>query len=209
MLKIYFNNKALFVTNEMNKEVEALKANPNNLFIDHFNKHKVSSIIEKMEDGAEGGGIINTPEMEVLNALKQHLTLVQAAGGLVLTPNQNVLLIFRRGKWDLPKGKLDDGEALDVCAIREVEEETGLTHIHLKEKLLITYHTYYEKDEHILKETHWYLMHVQNEQELIPQTDEDIEKCEWISFENLNTYMQNTHPSIIDVVNKAKEILYK
>jgi hypothetical protein len=52
-------------------------------------------------------------------------------------------------------------------------------------------------------------MTVQNEQELIPQTDEDIEKCEWISFENLNTYMQNTHPSIIDVVNKAKEILHK
>ncbi len=209
MLKIYFNNKALIVTNQKNQEVEALKANPNHLFVDDFNENEVSFIIEKMEDGAEGGIIENTPEMVVLNALKQHLTLVQAAGGLVTTPNQNVLLIFRRGKWDLPKGKLDDGEALDVCAVREVEEETGLSNIHLKEKLLVTYHTYYEKGVHILKETHWYLMSVQNEQELIPQTDEDIEKCEWISFENLNTYMQNTHPSIIDVVNKAKEILHK
>lgn len=209
MLKIYFNNKALIVTNQKNQEVEALKANPNHLFVDDFNENEVSFIIEKMEDGAEGGIIENTPEMVVLNALKQHLTLVQAAGGLVTTPNQNVLLIFRRGKWDLPKGKLDDGEALDVCAVREVEEETGLSNIHLKEKLLVTYHTYYEKGDHILKETHWYLMSVQNEQELIPQTDEDIEKCEWISFENLNTYMQNTHPSIIDVVNKAKEILHK
>ena len=155
MLKIYINNKALFVTKEVNKEVAALKANPNNLFIDRFNDKDISLIIEKMEDGADGGSIINTPETEVLNALKHHLTLVQAAGGLVLTPNQNVLLIFRRGKWDLPKGKLDDGEALDVCAVREVEEETGLSNIHLKEKLLITYHTYYEQGEHILKETHW------------------------------------------------------
>lgn len=209
MLKIYFNNKALFVSKEVNKEVAALKTNPNNLFIDRFNDKDISLIIEKMEDGADGGSIINTPETEVLNALKHHLTLVQAAGGLVLTPNQNVLLIFRRGKWDLPKGKLDDGESLEVCSIREVEEETGLSNIHLKEKLLITYHTYYEKDEHILKETHWYLMNVQNEQELIPQTDEDIEKCEWISFENLNTYMQNTHPSIIDVITKGKEIINK
>jgi hypothetical protein len=170
MLKIYFNNKALIVTNQKNQEVEALKANPNHLFVDDFNENEVSFIIEKMEDGAEGGIIENTSEMVVLNALKQHLTLVQAAGGLVTTPNQNLLLIFRRGKWDLPKGKLDDGEELDVCAVREVEEETGLSNIHLKEKLLVTYHTYYEKGDHILKETHWYLMSVQNEQELIPQT---------------------------------------
>src|SRR5215510_275068 len=96
-----------------------------------------------------------------------------AAGGLVVNDRDELLMIFRRGKWDLPKGKLDKGESLKDCAIREVEEETGLKNITLGPPLIITYHTYHEGARFILKESHWYKMSVSGQQNLVPQTEED------------------------------------
>jgi 8-oxo-dGTP diphosphatase len=54
-----------------------------------------------------------------------------AAGGLVWRRSDDGLevLVVHRPKyadWSLPKGRLDDGESLLECALREVEEETGL-----------------------------------------------------------------------------------
>ena len=83
---------------------------------------------------------------------------IQAGGGLVENEQREVLFIFRRGKWDLPKGKLDRGETLEQCAIREVEEETGVGQLQLIRFLLITEHEYVERGKKILKETHWWLM---------------------------------------------------
>ncbi len=56
---------------------------------------------------------------------------VKAAGGVLWRHRHGqteVLLVHRPryGDWSFPKGKLDRGEALDECALREVEEETGL-----------------------------------------------------------------------------------
>jgi 8-oxo-dGTP pyrophosphatase MutT (NUDIX family) len=207
MLKIYFNQKPLIVTGQITKEVEKYMQKETTLLIDQYNADTMPYVLQKMEEDTEAVIIITDRENEVLGTLKEQLTLVQAAGGFVYTPDGDVLLIFRRGKWDLPKGKLDEAEELEECAVREVEEETGLSAIHLNEKLLITYHTYYEKTVHILKETHWYLMRVDQQQELIPQTDEDIEKCEWISLHDLASYNEKTHQSIIDVFNKAINVL--
>src|SRR5678815_5985833 len=74
------------------------------------------------------------------------------------TEDDHLLLISRRGKWDLPKGKLDDNEDIKSCAIREVTEETGLLKVEIERPLCITYHTYHQDGKHILKESHWYLM---------------------------------------------------
>ncbi len=207
MLKIYFNQKPLIITSRLTKEEENYRKKETTVFIDDYNTDTVRYILQKMEEDTEAAIIITDRESEVLSDFKEHLTVLQAAGGFVYTPAMDVLLIFRRGKWDLPKGKLDEAEELEECAVREVEEETGLSAIHLNEKLLITYHTYYEKTVHILKETHWYLMRVDQQQELIPQTDEDIEKCEWISLHDLASYNEKTHQSIIDVFNKAINVL--
>jgi 8-oxo-dGTP pyrophosphatase MutT (NUDIX family) len=54
--------------------------------------------------------------------------VVRAAGGIVLREG-SVLLVHRPkyDDWSFPKGKLEDGESWEEGAIREVEEETGLT----------------------------------------------------------------------------------
>ena len=123
-----------------------------------------------------------------------------AAGGLVLNDEKELLMIFRRGKWDLPKGKLDKGERLEECAVREVEEETGLKKVSLNGPLLVTYHTYHEGTKYILKETHWYTMSVKGNQSMTPQTEEDILELKWVAEKDLKSYIEETYPSIADVL---------
>ncbi|BAV06528.1 ADP-ribose pyrophosphatase YjhB, NUDIX family [Filimonas lacunae] len=126
-----------------------------------------------------------------------------AAGGLVLNENAELLMIYRRGTWDLPKGKLDEGETIAACAVREVQEETGLKQVILGEGLGITIHTYTAYGEEILKETHWYKMEAPGSQVLVPQTEEDIEKIEWVNKTDLNSRLQNTYPNIADIVTRS------
>ncbi|MEP7279651.1 MAG: NUDIX domain-containing protein, partial [Bacteroidota bacterium] len=111
--------------------------------------------------------------------------------------------IFRRGKWDLPKGKLDKGETLDQCALREVSEETGLQNIQLQEFLMATYHTYHENGHFILKESHWYNMTTSDKQKLVPQTAEEISEARWVQPSAINELLNNTFPSVQDVLVAA------
>src|SRR5688500_2820386 len=104
----------------------------------------------------------------------KHYFRIVAAGGVVTNDEGQVLLIFRRGKWDLPKGKQDNNEVLETCAEREIKEETGLTDITLKADITTTYHTYSESGNNILKETHWFLATTPGTPKLIPQVEEDI-----------------------------------
>jgi len=56
------------------------------------------------------------------------VTLVRAAGGLVVRDDR-ILLVHRTkyDDWTFPKGKAEDGESDEECALREVQEETGLS----------------------------------------------------------------------------------
>ncbi len=83
---------------------------------------------------------------------------IQAAGGMVSHPSGDLLVIFRNNLWDLPKGKKDPGETDEQCAVREVEEETGVKGIISANSSFITHHLYQISDEWVLKETHWYKM---------------------------------------------------
>jgi 8-oxo-dGTP pyrophosphatase MutT (NUDIX family) len=133
----------------------------------------------------------------------QNRILIRAGGGLVKNEKNEVLFIFRRGKWDLPKGKLDEGETLEQCALREVEEETGVGQLELVRFLLITEHDYEERGKPILKETHWWLMKTIGNQPLIPQKEEDITEIRWIGPADFNLIKQNTYPAILDVLRMA------
>lgn len=129
-------------------------------------------------------------------AFKSAFTFIQAAGGLVENEEGKWLIMFRRDKWDLPKGKIDAGETPEICAIREVEEETGLRGVQLLQTLTITYHIYPEKGQYLLKETFWFKMKVSGKQALQPQTEEDIEKLLWMLPEEWNNYSEQSYASI-------------
>ncbi len=128
-----------------------------------------------------------------------------AAGGLVLNETGELLMIFRRGKWDLPKGKLDKGESIEHCALREVMEETGLERVGLTSLVSIGYHDYFDPyiQQEVTKETHWYLMKAPGEQQLVPQASEDITDIRWVKGKELLSCLDNSFPNIIDVIRKA------
>ncbi len=128
---------------------------------------------------------------------------IVAAGGIVENENREILLIFRRKVWDLPKGKIDKGETIEQCAVREVEEETGLRNVELKAFVHTTYHDYFDKwlMKDVTKETHWYAMQVNGPQQLVPQADEDIEDILWVAATDIVRYKNNMHKNIIEVID--------
>lgn len=202
MVKLYIQNKPLFLTDKPDASIEEYMHRQTTISIDELTLLAVKTMIHELQEADFYAGVlIHADIQEALRLFKEQFKVVPAAGGLVKTKNDEILLIFRRGKWDLPKGKQDAEEDLETCAVREVEEETGLKSVKIAKPLTITYHSYYEGENHILKESHWYMMTAQAG-DLKPQTEEDIEKCEWVKKENLATYMSNMHANIIDVLHK-------
>lgn len=200
-VKIYFNEKPLFLCDVVDDEIQPYIHHDDAVFIDELNTHTVKAMIHEMEQDKIHAGVFFHPDLEELKkAFYKKFTIVQAAGGLVQNENQEVLLIFRRGKWDLPKGKLDTGETLESCAVREVEEETGLRNITGVSPLIITHHTYHEGARFILKESHWYKMKVKGPQTLVPQVTEEIHEIKWVSPGNLEKYYSVSYPSVADVL---------
>ncbi|HWR33349.1 MAG TPA: NUDIX domain-containing protein, partial [Chitinophagaceae bacterium] len=157
--------------------------------------------IHEMEQSSVHAGVFYHNNLQELKkAFFKKFTFIKAAGGLVLNEKNEILIIFRRGKWDLPKGKLDKGEELEDCAVREVEEETGLQNVQLISPLTVTFHTYHEGARFILKESHWYKMKVKGVQKLVPQTSEDISEIKWVAPANLEMFLNNTFPSVREVL---------
>jgi len=206
-IKIYFNDKPLFLCNEIDKTLEPYLHHDDAVFIDEFSSQAVKSMIHEMElQKIHAGIFLHTNLDELRKAFWKKFTIVRAAGGLVSNNKNELLMIFRRGKWDLPKGKLDPGETLEQCAIREVEEETGLKDLQLQQHLLTTFHTYHESGKFILKESYWYRMHINRQQALIPQAEEDIAEARWVERDRLKELLNNTFPSIKDVLETAPDI---
>lgn len=129
---------------------------------------------------------------------------ILAGGGLVKNDRNGLLMIYRRGKWDLPKGKLDKGETIEACAVREVMEETGLINVALGELLDVSFHEYFDPylQEEVIKESHWFAMQAPGEQVLVPQTEEDITEIKWVSGTELEACLANSYDNVIRVIRK-------
>ncbi|PJE47463.1 MAG: hypothetical protein CUR34_02600 [Sediminibacterium sp.] len=130
------------------------------------------------------------------------LKIIQAGGGLVLNEQNELLFIFRRGSWDLPKGKVDPCETIEACAMREVEEETGVGNLRLIDFLGVTNHQYFDPylKEDVIKESHWYIMSVKGVPNLVPQTEEDITDIKWVPLIEVNTLIADSFTSIKEII---------
>jgi 8-oxo-dGTP pyrophosphatase MutT (NUDIX family) len=138
----------------------------------------------------------------VFSEVVKKFTQIQAGGGLVVNEKKQILFIFRNGKWDLPKGKVEANETSELGAIREVEEECGIKISRLDQLLDITYHTYMLDNKNILKSNYWYIMYADSSQNLIPQAEENIEKVEWIDRDKVESLLAKSYESIADLMHK-------
>ncbi|MBO4581008.1 MAG: NUDIX domain-containing protein [Bacteroidales bacterium] len=132
-----------------------------------------------------------------LDDIKQCFLFQKAAGGIVCSKD-NILAMERLGKWDLPKGHVEQNETDMQTAIREVQEETGLQNLKILQDAGYTYHIFRQGDcpKLVLKQTHWYIMQNIPEETPSPQTEEHITLVKWMNKYNMQEFCKNTYPSI-------------
>lgn len=142
------------------------------------------------------------PLEEFIDKMLSSVKRINAAGGLVTDKDGNYLMIYRNGTWDLPKGMQEDGEDIRVTAVREVAEESGVE-AEADELLKVTRHAYRMYGTFNVKTVWWYRMKAKENSSIRPQTEEGIEKCEWVTPEDLDYRLANTYPSVQDVFEAA------
>lgn len=138
---------------------------------------------------------------QLWDSFTKFFKIIEAAGGIVNNEQGQILLIFRLGCWDLPKGKIELGEAKKEAAVREVEEECGIEDLKILRELPNTYHMYTLKGKKILKYTYWYEMETSFSGRLTPQLEEDIIEAKWVERKDLVNYIPKTYSSIGELLN--------
>ena len=132
------------------------------------------------------------------------LPVIESAGGLVCNRSNHILLMFKRGKWDMPKGRIEPEQTREIAALREVQEETGLKEkkLTIEGKLVSTWHTTTHGGVKYLKKTHWYLMRYDgDDDDTMPQVEEGIIECRWVHLSDLPAYRELLRARINYVVD--------
>ena len=202
MHKIYFENRSIIIC----PEEESCLSDPNAIIFRTGESIGIHSLIEMFESSSSLNRIfILTPDIEdTYRKLCSEFIEVNAGGGLVSNRRGDVLLISRNGLWDLPKGHQEPGEDISVTALREVQEETGIDDLILRDLICITDHCYIRNGVWHLKHTWWYDMLYTAPTELTPQKEEDIAKAAWVARSGLPRFLLNTYPSIAEVFREAR-----
>lgn len=169
-------------------------------FTGAFSRH-FRQALEYLDEPVSMGAIIQDIAPEAFDKeLQQFFTPVEAGGGLLHDEQGRVLMIHRRGLWDLPKGKRDKGESMERCALREVEEETGLRELELGTHLCDTFHVYPMDGKQYLKRTAWYSMQANASEQTTPQAEEDITEVAWIRPSEIGPYAYRSFETIRQVL---------
>lgn len=193
MYKVFVNNKPIILSDK--------PATDSSCEIYLFKEIRFDEVLHKLRHTKTKGIYIYHSDLNLLwNDFKAYFTTVIAAGGLVLKNQKEVLLIFRNQTWDLPKGKMEKGESYEETAIREVEEECGITNLSIIKPLQITYHIFYENTKNKLKVIHWFLMRTDFKNLPVPQLEEGISRAEFISTSTLESLYDSMYPNIKNLI---------
>jgi ADP-ribose pyrophosphatase YjhB (NUDIX family) len=196
MYKVFINNKRLILANSKEiidygdaavvclKKPETVNAAIRN----HLLKSSTSDFV-----------VLSADDKKLIDTFESNYEVKLAAGGWVWNEHKELLMIFRENHWDLPKGHLDEGETIEECAMREVEEETGVSNLEIGSKIAISRHIYEYKGRMVLKITHWFQMKTRKSDALVPQIEEGIEKAEWVTQNDIEEYFNQSWESLKEV----------
>lgn len=189
MYNVFVNKKLLKIDKKSDSDFD-LKVNYSSLI-------QLESLIVDLENEKLASVLLIADDpVSVLSDFNKIGEIRVASGGKVLNKNNQILFIKRDGVWDLPKGFVEDGESLEQGAIREVEEETGISELRIIDSLKVTYHTYRYHGKLVLKISHWYNMESDFSGNLKPQIEEGITEVKWLAKNEIKLALENTWENI-------------
>lgn len=189
MYKVFVNDKPIILT-------DSLK-NTNNFPVYIFNEVVIDEIIHKLKKGKTSGVNLFCSDIEqAWENFQKNFKVVVAGGGLVVNPDDGILFIYRSNVWDLPKGRVEEGESIEETAVREVEEECGISNLELQSYLITTYHLFFMDNILQMKVTHWYFMKSDFYENLTPQLEEGITKVVFKNKKQVAEAQKNTYANI-------------
>lgn len=205
MYKVFFQDRVIYLT----KDFSTHFFNNYGLFYKFYDLNELSDLLKLFTviTKIKKLYIFHHNLEHLLKEFNQIFQNIDAAGGLIYNNEGKVLIIKRKGKWDLPKGRIEDGEAPEIAAGREASEETGISKLKVKSQIITTYHIYLDGTIPTLKKTQWYEMEALSKEEPVPQLDEEINEAIWYDPEDLPMILGNTYLSIIDVL-KEQNLLH-
>jgi len=189
MYKIFVNDKPIILTTKVEKET----------FFKNYllKKVKIGNVIRKLNNTSlQEVRLIHKKKKKLLKKFLKLLPNVIAGGGKVYNDKGDILFIYRNGKWDLPKGKIEGNETIEQTAIREVSEETGVNGLEITKHLETTYHIFKRNGRYKIKITYWFEMKTQFSGNLWPQENEGITRVEWLNTEQTNKALKNSYANI-------------
>ncbi len=193
MYKVFINDKKIYF-------IDLNNFKPSNCVSVVFqNKKQIIEVLHHFEHSESKELQIIVNNNDGFDKFLYNFRIVEAAGGLVKNTNNDYLMIYRLGKWDLPKGKIEAGEKIAETAIREVEEECNIFQLKIIQELIPTLHFYKIKNEYVIKKSYWYEMTTESTEIPQPQTVEHIDKAVWCNISQLSENLKNAYISIQDL----------
>jgi ADP-ribose pyrophosphatase YjhB (NUDIX family) len=195
MYKVFVNHKEIILTTSAPKsakaKVLALDKTPLTKIIRILKTTKIQKLYLTHHDPAS-----------LIHLFKQKLPVTTAGGGVVRNQKNELLFIFRKKKWDLPKGRIEKKESLEAGAKREVKEETGVKKLRVGALAGKTFHVFKRNNRYQLKETYWFYMETTYAGKLVPEIKEDISKAVWKNYKKAKKALGKTYPNINHLFEK-------
>lgn len=197
MYKIFINEKPFIITEKDSDDIQYAKCRRVT-----YDPAKALEFIKDTEGMRSRGLILLTDDPDFcFKDFYTHFVAIEASGGIVFNDRNELLLIKRMGKWDLPKGKIDAGETIEEAALREVHEECGIGSLKLIKSMPSSYHTYKMHNHRFLKVTRWFEMQTNWDKKLVPQAEEQITEAGWFNLKRKDLVKLDTYTSIRDLLD--------